>query len=891
MIFCVFPLAIQGQVPDDSWESHFENYKQSQKRPDDYSQFVITSAHQSRRSQIIHVYLRQTWNNIEIVEGSMSLHVHKDGKLVALHDRFIQNLSSKIEPVDVFSDVSDIIEDVWNSMGIKSVGVWNIVSRENNPSKNTEIKTDSIFNGNVAASLKYVLNQRQTLSLCWEIRFETLDGQYAWVVYADARDGRIIQAYNQVLHCTFSEETQNNNFRPFMPANAGFLNPQYLYNVYPRQVESPNHGPRSIQVFPADTVASPFNWHDTDGMSGHEFTTTKGNNVEAREDKDGNNSTLGEMAEGGENLIFDFPLLPGAHPHTNQNAAITNLFYWNNIIHDIFYHYGFDEAAGNFQTNNYGNGGLANDHVNAQAMDGGGLNNANFFTPVDGEQPRMQMYLWTGPKSLTVNQPPNIQGSYIFEKANFGPSIFNVSGNVVLVNDGSSAPSLGCNPLINGQNIQGNIALVDRGTCEFSQKCLRAQNAGAIAVIVCNNVTGNPFAMGTGTYGNSITIPAVMMTKQNCDSIKVYLNSGVNITMLVGNPIDGDYDNGIITHEYGHGISIRLTGGAGVNNCLNNQEQMGEGWSDWFGLMLTMEEDELESRARGVGTFALQQPITGQGIRAYRYSTDMSVNPHTYSSIVTAAAPHGVGSVWCVMLWEMTWALIREYGYDPDIYYGSGGNNMALSIVTEALKLQPCSPGFVDARNAVLLADSLLYNGANACLIWKAFAKRGLGFSASQGSSTSKTDGSQAFDMPPYCCTFVSNTSDSGNGSLRAAVQCASPGDTIRFLNFIRHDTIKLTSASVLTNKELTISNPEEWNLVISSLGSYPVFQNTSNLVLENVNILAGLGAGVRGISNTGNLHLKSVEIKDTLSASGQGQTIHNEGEIVVDGNTVIKKD
>jgi len=159
----MFPFAMQGQVPFSSWGNHFNKYKQSQNLPDDYNQYVITSAHQSRTSEIIHVYLRQTWNNIEIVDGNMSLHVNKDGKLVSLNDRFIQNLSAKIEPVYSFSDISDIIEGVWDSMGIKSVGDWKIVARENNPSKHTEIKTDSMFNGNVSASLKYVLNQRQTL--------------------------------------------------------------------------------------------------------------------------------------------------------------------------------------------------------------------------------------------------------------------------------------------------------------------------------------------------------------------------------------------------------------------------------------------------------------------------------------------------------------------------------------------------------------------------------------------------------------------------------------------------------------------------------------------------------------------------------------------------------
>ncbi len=64
--------------------------------------------------------------------------------------------------------------------------------------------------------------------------------------------------------------------------------------------------------------------------------------------------------------------------------AITNLFYMNNMMHDIWYQYGFDEASGNFQENNYSNGGLVGDSVFADAQDGGGLNNANFGTPPDG---------------------------------------------------------------------------------------------------------------------------------------------------------------------------------------------------------------------------------------------------------------------------------------------------------------------------------------------------------------------------------------------------------------------------------------------------------------------------------------------------------------------------
>ena len=75
--------------------------------------------------------------------------------------------------------------------------------------------------------------------------------------------------------------------------------------------------------------------------------------------------------------------------------AVQNLFYLNNTAHDILYRLGFDEAAGNFQIDNFGKGALGADPVNAEAQDGSGTDNANFSTPPDGQQPRM-MFLWTG---------------------------------------------------------------------------------------------------------------------------------------------------------------------------------------------------------------------------------------------------------------------------------------------------------------------------------------------------------------------------------------------------------------------------------------------------------------------------------------------------------------
>ena len=179
---------------------------------------------------------------------------------------------------------------------------------------------------------------------------------------------------------------------------------------------------------------------------------------------------------------------------------------------------------------------------------------------------------------------------------------------------------------------------------------------------------------------------------------------------------------------------------------------MGEGWSDWFGIMLTMQEDDQPGDPRGIGTYVVGQPNSGTGIRPAPYSTSPSINNFSYAStnnVNAISQPHGVGFIWSTMLWDLNWALIDIYGYDPDMYNGTGGNNIAMQLVIDGLKLQPCSPGFVDGRDAILAADLLNYGETHQCLIWEVFANRGLGFSASQGSSMSRTDQVAAFDVPP----------------------------------------------------------------------------------------------------------------------------------------------
>src|SRR5699024_10742847 len=220
---------------------------------------------------------------------------------------------------------------------------------------------------------------------------------------------------------------------------------------------------------------------------------------------------------------------------------------------------------------------------------------------------------------------------------------------------------------------------------------------------------------------------------------------------------DGDLDAGIVLHEYGHGISLRLTGGPSTTWCLGGDEQAGEGWSDWQSLVYTAKASHTRTTNRGVGTYVFGQPLDGVGIRTHPYNTDMNVDPRTYGDTKTASRPHGVGSIWAAILWEVYWNLVDEYGFSSDFYadWQEGGNLLAMQLVMDGLMNQPCNPGFVDARDAILAADEALTGGANQCLLWDGFAKRGLGFSADQGSSSYNSDNEEAFDTPLECDAFL----------------------------------------------------------------------------------------------------------------------------------------
>jgi len=270
--------------------------------------------------------------------------------------------------------------------------------------------------------------------------------------------------------------------------------------------------------------------------------------------------------------------------------------------------------------------------------------------------------------------------------------------------------------------------------------------------------------MAPGAQAGSVTIPIVSIPSSVGDDWVANLaglNATIDSSVVVGPDRDSDLDDGIIAHEYGHGVSNRLTGGPGTTSCLFRLEQQGEGWSDWMALFLHARPGDTRLTQRTVGSYAnfddfLPTPL---GIRRYPYTTDLAVNPLTYVGVEDAnnSVPHGIGTIWATTLWEMYWNLVDRYGWDADLYAGGGGNNLAFQLVIDGMKLQPCDTDltFPSARDAILAADAAGFGGENFCEIWIGFAKRGVGVAASTGASNDDRDVTEDFTLPAACDGYL----------------------------------------------------------------------------------------------------------------------------------------
>lgn len=753
----------------------------------------VTYAFDDYLSKSTIVYVVQTINGVDVynAEGTIAF---RDGKFLTSNINRVSGLEKSLEKKTVKPSIAAItaIQNVAKDLKLQFTQPVVAAIRQSEDGMEFEFGTGGVSLNNIKARLNWMPSADGAV-LAWKVSLLELNENASWNIQVNAISGEVFAKRNNT-----SYEKTNTTLKPnrayvyevpekfdapnSAPEGTAVVN-SAKYNVIPYPFEDPNFTSPVVVADPWTISANPNaytnKWH-TDGVA--DYNTTRGNNVRAAEDLDGRDNTAGFAATSTTplpNLEFltapDFNSDPQEEP-ANQLFGITNLFYWNNMMHDMAYNYGFDEVARNYQATNLGRGGAQNDPVIADALDGSGTDNANFAPTADGSSSRMQMFLWSPSflKLLSWNAPSSIAGSMPARESDLSDNnkiaqTGTIIDDVVYFVDQDGINHRACDAGNNGPNLQGKIAFIDRGGCFFVNKIRNAQAAGAIAVIVGDSLVGSSRGLVMGGEANDITIPAIAINWFDAEKVRAELDNGVpcNANINSAPRIDGDLDNGVIAHEYTHGISNRLIGtGASCLSTPDAEEQMGEGWSDYFALMMTTNWATANVTdgplPRPIGNYVAGASPEYGGIRNFPYSTDMTIDPWIYDTIKLSAditeleivqiAPplplrgcesnirdssgfiYLFGELWCSTIWDMTWNIIAEKGINRNFFDNTnpeaGGNSIAMNLVMKGMQLTKCNPALVDARDGILDADTLLYGGRYSGAIWTAFARRGLGLGA-----------------------------------------------------------------------------------------------------------------------------------------------------------------
>lgn len=637
------------------------------------------------------VELNQEVNGIPVFRGEVKAAVTKAGEIV----RVINNFAPSLDHAAVQTDFGDPREAVAAAeRSIKREGTQQL------PAKNTVASTEfrTVFGTGDFATIAeriYFPTEPGVAVAAWRVGlWQPVD---AYSVIIDAQSGTLLWRKNIA-----EDQTQSASYRVWA-GTGSMINAADSPFPFTPGPTSPNGQQgaelsRSLITLIGNEPPYAFNNNGwiTDG--GNE---TDGNNVEAGLDRDptqGVDAINGRAP--GSSRVFDNPFSPYdpttltgdsptppgepiascvgiPQPHAfidAQKAAVAQYFYVLNRVHDEYYLLGFTEQARNFQHLNFARGGAEGDRVSAESQDCSGTGGGNMATPTDGNRPRLQMFVWTGPP-------------------------------------------------------------VD---------------------------------------------------------------------------LDAAVDAEIVIHEFTHGMSNRLHGNtAGLTT--NMARGMGEGWSDFYASSLLSQPGDPVNGVYSVAGYATSRIFTNHvnnyyyGIRRYPkavlgFTGGVNNKPHnalTFSYAnsncdgrMTAAnfaydrgpigtgscdQVHNLGEIWSSALWEVRSKMVARLG-------AAEGNRRTLQLATDAMKMGPLAPTFLQGRDAILAAAQVAAispeTTADVADVWSGFAARGMGVSASiqnTGNGTGNTAVTEAFDLPNlFQSPSISITDQAGNNN-----GFPEPGETV----------------------------------------------------------------------------------------------------------------
>lgn len=332
---------------------------------------------------------QQQHAEVEVFDAVFQSHTTQRGELVNVSSRFLPEFAEATQklgsqPPSPSIDATQAIITACANVGVPAQLHAGLTPQDEAvDAERRQFFRGGPVKGEARARLMWLPLDGATLKLVWEINFTPRGRQEMFLTLVDAETGEV------ELRRNLTDDISNASYRVFTGDSPTPFTPGYSA---PGQLNQPATVSRTLVTWMAlDTNASPAGWIN-DGVN-----ETLGNNVSAHLDLDDDDLPDLPRPAGSPSRVFDFPMDLTQDPSMYRNAAVVSLFYWCNWIHDRLYQLGFTEAAGNFQQNNFGKGGLGNDRVQADAQDGGGMSNANFGTPADGMAPRMQMYLWSAP--------------------------------------------------------------------------------------------------------------------------------------------------------------------------------------------------------------------------------------------------------------------------------------------------------------------------------------------------------------------------------------------------------------------------------------------------------------------------------------------------------------